>query len=110
MTHDMLIHIAVFGECGSGKTSLIRRYTRNDFDDKYAPSLVDFMTKKLLFDGKPLTLGIWEIPPPYEATSGVTNRYQLADRKDGIVFVYDMTDRKSLEKLQRIVEGLKAVP
>ena len=94
--------ICLIGDWGVGKTSLIRKYVFNQFDDKY---LVTFGTKiskkrikyKLQEDRMiDLNLLIWDIMGQKEFKKVQLNAYKSAN---GAFIVCDVTRRESLNNI-----------
>jgi Ras-related protein Rab-1A len=57
------LKIAIIGEQGVGKTSLVLRYTKNTFQESYMPTLgADFAVKEeRLASGKKVQLYLWDL-------------------------------------------------
>eukprot|EP01084_Bolivina_argentea_P089086 160826_1 len=99
--YDHLLKIVVIGH-KSGKSSLIQRYTKQYFTDTYIPtfgfdfSLITVRLKstyfklQLLDTGSPHERGIG--PSPWPSYRGCY----------GVILVYDVTDRKSFDNIQKL--------
>ena len=60
LRHDFLYKVVVLGDTSSGKTSLVKRFTKNQFSIDEKPTLaVDFQTKVLKVNEKTIKLQIW---------------------------------------------------
>ncbi|CAJ1412449.1 unnamed protein product [Effrenium voratum] len=60
---DVKLDLAVLGSQGVGKTSLVRRFASNIFQEEYSQTWVtDFVEKKRSFSGEDVTLHIWDTP------------------------------------------------
>ena len=62
MSHyDLLFKLVLAGEAGVGKTSLLRRYCDDTFQEQYQSTIgVDFKVKTLRLEEKQLKLQIWD--------------------------------------------------
>lgn len=63
MDDDVLttLKILIIGESGVGKSSLLLRFTEDNFDPEQTLTIgVDFKTKKVSVDGNTVKLAIWD--------------------------------------------------
>ena len=59
--YDFLFKIVLIGDSGVGKTNLLNRYSRNEFDLQSKSTIgVEFATKTLVIDGKTIKAQIWD--------------------------------------------------
>ncbi|MBI4999939.1 MAG: GTP-binding protein [Euryarchaeota archaeon] len=94
--------IVLLGDSEVGKTSLIRRYVTDKFDDKYITTIGTKVTKKELVVRKgsaeiDLTLMIWDVLGQKGYTSIQAKSYVGTD---GVLFVCDLTRRESLDSVR----------
>jgi Ras-related protein Rab-7A len=81
-----------------GKTSLMNRYAKDRFSQKYKATIgADTMTKEVTIDEKLVTLQIWDTAGQERFQSLGVSFYRGAD---ACVLVYDITDQKSFDNLQ----------
>ena len=95
--------IVLLGDSAVGKTSLIRRFVLDAFDDEYITTVGSKVTKKELRIPRPdrtvdLTLMIWDLLGQ-EGYTGF-QAWTLAGA-DGALLVADLTRQKTLESLER---------
>lgn len=94
-----VIKIILMGDAGVGKTSLIRKYTDNKFDEGYAYTIgIDFRVKEITLSNKErIRLQIWDTAGQ-ECFRSITASYYK--RADGIILVYDVTNMKTFQNLE----------
>ena len=92
--------VVLVGESGVGKTSIIKQFTRGIFDEEMYSSTSSQFTTKIINvpdTNKAIRFDLWD-------TAGQEKYRSLAKifYKDSkvIVFVYDMTNKKSFEDIQ----------
>ena len=97
--------ILFLGETQVGKTSLIVRYSDNDFQEGGLPTLgVDLKYKYIEIDKKNIRLDLWDTAGEERFRSITKSYYSGAD---GIVFVFDLGNPKSFKTLKTWIEGAK---
>ena len=102
---DVKYKIMVLGESKVGKTSLIKRFTKNVFGGVYLTTVgMDFQDKIIEIEDKKVRLQIWDTAGQ-ERFRNVTKSYFQSSQ--GFVLVYDITDRESFEKLNFWVDNIK---
>ena len=102
---DVKYKIMVLGESRVGKTSLIKRYTKDQFGGVYLTTVgMDFQDKIIEIEDKKVRLQIWDTAGQ-ERFRNVTKSYFQSSQ--GLVLVYDITDRESFEKLNFWVDNIK---
>ena len=93
--------------CAAGKTNIIN-VANNDkvFDEKHSPTIgVDFTTSYFkTTNNKLIKLQVWEAASKEEYQSIAANYYK---GKNAIIFVYDITNKKSLEDLVNFINNVK---
>ena len=92
------------GDGAVGKTSLIKRYADQEFDEEHITTLgLDFVTKKYKCDGQDTTIKIWD-------TAGQerfkTLTYSFYKKADGIIIAFDVTDNKTFENIQNWIDSI----
>lgn len=102
---EMYTKICMLGDPGVGKTSLVRRFVMDIFDDNYIPSIGMKVTKKsvnLGDDTLAFTLMIWDI------LGSKTNRFDSIYYKGvkGALLVSDITRENTMDSLSKWISGL----
>ena len=93
------IKIGLLGNSSVGKSSLIRRFVDNKFDDNYMSTIgVDYFEKKVIIKNTEIKLIIQDTSGEERFRSISKNYYKNVD---GIIFVFDVTNQSSFN------EGIK---
>ena len=94
------IKVTLIGESSVGKTSIINRYTRDDFAQDLESTLgANYSQKKIVRHGKKIRLDLWD-------TAG-QEKYRAIGRhfyKESYIvcLVYDITSKSSFENIKKI--------
>merc|ERR1711874_641300 len=93
--HDHLFKLVLIGDSGAGKSSLLLRFADDTFTENYITTIgVDFRFKTIPVDNKSVKLQIWDTAGQ-ERFRTITSAYYRG--ADGIVLVFDVTDRESFD-------------
>jgi len=104
-SYDYLLKIVLIGDCNVGKTNLISRFTRNEFNSQSQSTIgVEFSTKSLSFDGHVVKSQVWDTAGQ-ERYRSITNAYYRG--AVGALVVYDITKKQSFESVERWVREVK---
>ena len=96
-TPDYAFKLLCLGETGVGKTCIILRYTDNKFTRNQMSTVgIDFKIKIIQFKTKIIKLLIWDTAGQ-ERFRNITNQYY--NGADGILLIFDVTNRKSFENV-----------
>lgn len=96
--YDYLFKVLIIGNSGVGKSCLLLRFAEDMFSDNYISTIgVDFKIRKIDLEGKSIKLQIWDTAGQ-ERFRTITKSYYRGS--NGIVVVYDITDRESFEQIQ----------
>ncbi|MFQ6106687.1 MAG: Rab family GTPase [Thermoplasmata archaeon] len=110
----MKVKICLVGEGAVGKTSLIRRYVLDEFDDRYISTLGAKITKKELTVGDPdngdevhIDMTIWDIMGEKGFRELLKEAYFHGAQ--GILAVCDVTRRNTLSDLESWISAIETV-
>lgn len=107
MGDDVLttIKLLIIGESGVGKSSLMLRFTDDDFDNEQALTIgVDFKTKIINIDDVNIKLAIWDTAGQERFRTLTPSYYRDAQ---GAILVYDVTKRSTFQKLDSWLNELE---
>ena len=97
--NETQITILTLGEKAVGKTSLVLKYTENTFNEKYISTIgIEFKEKYLKKNGENFKLRL------VEPSTLVTNQNLINLECDGIIFLYDITNKKSFDDISKYIE------
>ena len=103
--YDEKIKIMVIGETKVGKTSLIKKYTKDVFGGAYLSTVgIDFQEKIINIDGKSVMLQIWDTAGQERFNSIVSNYYKGTDVA---IFLYSIDKEESFQNVEKWVKNLK---
>ncbi|CAD8135372.1 unnamed protein product [Paramecium octaurelia] len=104
MQKPIFSKIVTLGDYAVGKSSLIQRFTKNDFTDTRTQTVgAEFSPKQILRDGRLIELQIWDTAGQ-EVYRSIAKLY-YKDANFAII-VYDVTKPKSFEVLKFWLEKL----
>ncbi|XP_076081990.1 ras-related protein Rab-8A-like [Mytilus galloprovincialis] len=96
--------ILVLGDTTVGKSSILRTLTGKDFVNKTLPTVgIDFVRRTFEVDGAVVKLNVWDTAGQQRFHSVTRKHYRGVQ---GIVLVYDITDRKSFTHLSFWVDSV----
>ena len=102
------IKLLTLGESGVGKTTLILNYInpniKINYLEKYNPTIgVDYQKKVITIDNKNIDIEIWDTAGQ-ERFKNITSHYYSG--ADGILLLFDISDKSSFEKLSFWINDL----
>ncbi|KAF0713294.1 hypothetical protein DYB26_004833, partial [Aphanomyces astaci] len=98
---DMQIKLLMIGDSGVGKTCLLLRYANDSFSPTFITTIgIDFKVKNIDLDGKKIKLQIWDTAGQERFRTITTSYFRGAQ---GILLVYDVTDRASFNSIRNWV-------
>ena len=105
MEEETSIKIIVIGMEGSGKTNIIQAAINNPFQENNKSTLASsFISKKFTYGKKKYHIDIWDTAGQ-EKFKSLTKLF-IVDSKI-VIFVYDITQRKSFEELDHWIKIAK---
>ena len=104
--YDLMFKILLLGDSGVGKSSLLLRYTKNEFiSDMRSTIGVEFGLKYLTIDNFQLKVQIWDTAG-MERYRSITSAYYKGAK--GVIVVYDICSQKSFESVDKWIEDFKS--
>lgn len=104
-TYDYTLKIILMGDSAVGKSSLISRFCKNQFElNKKATIGVEFLIKTLTIDGKKVKANIWDTAGQ-ERFKSITSAYYRG--AVGALLVYDLTKGGSFDNITNWVQEMQ---
>jgi len=98
MSAKYIIKIVTLGDTMVGKTSIVYRYFENKFNENQLSTIgIDFKTKYIKVKGASVKVLIWDTAGQEKFRNIAKQYYQGAN---GVLLVYDVSDRKSFERIE----------
>eukprot|EP01091_Cochliopodium_minus_P018241 TRINITY_DN732_c0_g1_i1.p1 TRINITY_DN732_c0_g1~~TRINITY_DN732_c0_g1_i1.p1 ORF type:complete len:196 (-),score=52.34 TRINITY_DN732_c0_g1_i1:52-639(-) len=102
-----IFKILIIGDSGVGKTNIMERFTKNEFNENTKSTIgVDFSTKVMQVANKKIKIQIWDTAGQ-EKYSILTSSYYRGAK--GCIIVYDITDMKSFESVEKWLSEIKQI-
>ncbi|MEE6522709.1 hypothetical protein FKM82_021315 [Ascaphus truei] len=96
--------VVLIGESGVGKTNLLSRFTRNEFNHDSRTTIgVEFSTRTLTVDGHIVKAQIWDTAG-LERYRAITSAYYRG--AVGALLVYDITKHQTYDSVERWLKEL----
>ncbi|CAL1389616.1 unnamed protein product [Linum trigynum] len=103
--YDYLFKLVLIGDSGVGKSNLLSRFTKNEFNLESKSTIgVEFATKSLSIDGKVIKAQIWDTAGQ-ERYRAITSAYYRG--AVGALLVYDVTRHSTFENVARWLKELR---
>jgi len=103
--YDFLFKVVLVGDSGVGKSNILSRFTRNEFNLQSKATIgVEFATRSISVDGKTLKAQIWDTAGQ-ERYRAITSAYYRG--AVGALLVYDITKGESFANLERWLKELR---
>lgn len=105
MNYVTSLKILVIGESGVGKSSIILSFTTGEYNAQFPATIgVDYKCKVMDVDGMKVKLGVWDTAGQERYRTLTSSFYRDAH---GAILVYDVSDPRTLAKLNEWVEELQ---
>ena len=102
---DFKVKIMFIGNSSVGKTSIIKRYSKNIFSTSYISTLgIDFESKNINIDNKIINLQIWDTAGQEKYKVLSKNYY---NNSNAFIIVYDITNLESFESVMNWIDQIK---
>ena len=103
--YDFLMKLILVGDSGVGKTNILSKYLKNNFDpDSKATVGVEFGTKNIEIDNKKIKVQIWDTAGQ-ERYKSITSTYYKGAK--GAFIVYDITRKSTFDNIDKWIGDLK---
>ncbi|PQM34697.1 ras-related protein RABA5b [Prunus yedoensis var. nudiflora] len=101
---EYLFKVVLIGDSAVGKSNLLSRFARNEFDPNNKATIgVEFLTQELEIDGKMVKAQIWDTAGQ-ERFRAVTSAYYRG--AVGALIVYDISRKTTFESVKRWLDEL----
>ena len=103
--NERRINLMILGNSKVGKTCFILRYTDNIFQEVYLSTIgIDFKTKTETVNNKQYKIYLYDTTGQEKYKSIALN---IIKNAQGIILMYDITDRKSFESIPDWIKSVK---
>jgi len=103
--YDFLYKVVLIGDSGVGKSNLLSRFTRNEFNLETKSTIgVEFATRSIQTDGKTIKAQIWDTAGQ-ERYRAITSAYYRG--AVGALLVYDIAKNVSFKNVERWLAELR---
>mmetsp|Transcript_2075 Transcript_2075/g.6181 ORF Transcript_2075/g.6181 Transcript_2075/m.6181 type:complete len:259 (+) Transcript_2075:109-885(+) len=94
---DYLLKFLLVGDSGVGKTSIVKRFSHNDYTASFISTIgVDFEIRSFVYRDRQIKLQVWDTAGQ-ERFQCITHGYYRGGH--GVLIVYDCTDEASIERV-----------
>jgi len=103
--YDHTLKLLMLGDTCVGKSSLVLRFTDDDYNPNFLPTLgIDYKTKTVGIGDKPVKLQVWDTAGQERFKTITTAYYRTAN---GVILVYDITREDSFRNINNWMEHLE---
>uniref|UniRef100_A0AAZ3ST52 Uncharacterized protein n=3 Tax=Oncorhynchus TaxID=8016 RepID=A0AAZ3ST52_ONCTS len=103
--YDFLFKVVLIGDSGVGKSNLLSRFTRNEFNLESKSTIgVEFATRSIQVDGKMIKAQIWDTAGQerYRAITSAYYRGALRDHADNNIVIMLVGNKSDLRHLRAV--------
>ena len=105
--YDEKIKVMLLGDSNVGKTSIIKRFCKNEFTTSFIATIgLDFETKYIKINKRIINMQIWDTAGQERYKVLAKNYY---NQSDGFIIVYDITDIKTFNSVANWIEQIKEI-
>ena len=102
---SIIVNIIIIGDTSVGKTNLVSRFVKNEYSEDFKPTIgADFFTKIHTINNKNINVKFWDTAGQEKYRAIGSKFYKDAN---GVILVYDTTNKNSYENLNKWVVELK---
>merc|ERR1712203_1134772 len=106
-TYQYLMKFLIIGDAGTGKTSILHRFSENKFLDDASHTIgVEFGAKTVNLGSRSIKLQIWDTAGQ-ERFRSVTRSYYRGS--SGALLVYDVSSRESYNSVARWLQDTRSL-
>ena len=105
--NDAVVHlkIIILGDSGTGKTTIIRRYIKGEFEPNIIATIVPlYSSKVLIINGTKYQFNIWDIPGQ-DRNPIITHTF--VNDTHGIIYACEVNNKNSRENLKKWEQSIK---
>ena len=107
MSYAYIFKFVIIGDCGIGKSCLLRRFIDNNFDGNYSMTIgVEFGTKNVTINNKTIKLQLWDTAGQ-ESFRSITKSYYRGC--SGIVYMKDITKRNTFLHIENWISDVNSI-
>ena len=104
-SYDLLFKLILIGDSGVGKSNILLKYLKNEFDQNSKATVgVEFGSKNVLINGKKVKIQIWDTAGQ-ERYRSITSAYYKGAK--GAFIVYDITKKATFDNIDKWISDLK---
>ena len=104
--YEMMVKVILIGDSGVGKTNIMSKFLKDQFMEESKATIgVEFGSKLFNHEGHKIKAQIWDTAGQ-EKYKAITGAYYKGSK--GALVVYDITQKKTFENIEKWVNDLKA--